>query len=47
MIPEVPPEPSENGLVPKGGGAGSGPCIVIAMSAREDQAFGPYGDYTA
>jgi uncharacterized cupin superfamily protein len=28
-------------------GAGDGPCIVIAMSSRENQAFGPYGEYVA
>jgi uncharacterized cupin superfamily protein len=28
-------------------GAGEGPCIVIAMSSRENQAFGPYGEYVA
>jgi uncharacterized cupin superfamily protein len=27
-------------------GAGNGPCIVLAMSSRENQAFGPYGAYT-
>jgi uncharacterized cupin superfamily protein len=28
-------------------GAGDGPCVVLAMSSRENQAFGPYGEYTA
>ena len=28
-------------------GAGDGPCILLAMSSRENQAFGPYGEYTA
>lgn len=28
-------------------GAGDGPCIVLAMSSRENQAFGPYGEYVA
>jgi uncharacterized cupin superfamily protein len=28
-------------------GAGNGPSIVLAMSSRENQAFGPYGEYTA
>ena len=28
-------------------GAGDGPCVVIAMSSRENQAFGPYGEYVA
>jgi uncharacterized cupin superfamily protein len=28
-------------------GAGDGPCVVLAMSSRENQAFGPYGVYTA
>ena len=28
-------------------GAGDGPCIFLAMSSRENQAFGPYGEYTA
>ena len=27
-------------------GAGDGPCVVLAMSSRERQAFGPYGAYT-
>jgi hypothetical protein len=27
-------------------GAGGGPCVVLAMSSRENQAFGPYGAYT-
>ena len=27
-------------------GAGTGPCVLIAMSSRERQAFGPYGAYT-
>src|SRR5688572_1600236 len=26
-------------------GAGDGPCIFLAMSSRENQAFGPYGEY--
>jgi hypothetical protein len=28
-------------------GAGDGPCILVAMSSRQNQAFGPYGEYTA
>ena len=28
-------------------GAGAGPCVVLAMSSRENQAYGPYGEYTA
>ena len=28
-------------------GAGDGPCVVLAMSSRENQAYGPYGEYTA
>jgi uncharacterized cupin superfamily protein len=28
-------------------GAGDSPCVVLAMSSRENQAFGPYGVYTA
>jgi uncharacterized cupin superfamily protein len=28
-------------------GAGDGPCIFVAMSSRERQAFGPYGEYVA
>ena len=28
-------------------GAGVGPCVVLAMSSRERQAFGPYGEYVA
>lgn len=28
-------------------GAGDGPCILLAMSSRENQAFGPYGEDTA
>ena len=28
-------------------GAGNGPCVVIAMSSRQNQAFGPYGEYVA
>jgi uncharacterized cupin superfamily protein len=27
-------------------GAGDGPCVVLAMSSRENQAYGPYGEYT-
>jgi uncharacterized cupin superfamily protein len=27
-------------------GAGSGPLVVLAMSSRQNQAFGPYGAYT-
>ena len=27
-------------------GAGEGPCVVLAMSSRENQAHGPYGAYT-
>jgi uncharacterized cupin superfamily protein len=27
-------------------GAGEGPCVVLAMSSRENQAYGPYGAYT-
>jgi uncharacterized cupin superfamily protein len=28
-------------------GAGDGPCVLVAMSSRQNQAFGPYGEYTA
>ena len=28
-------------------GIGDGPCILLAMSSRENQAFGPYGEDTA
>ena len=28
-------------------GAGDGPSVVLAMSSRENQALGPYGEYTA
>ena len=28
-------------------GAGDGPCVGLAMSSRENQRFGPYGEYTA
>jgi uncharacterized cupin superfamily protein len=28
-------------------GAGDGPCVVLAMSSRQRQAFGPYGEYVA
>lgn len=28
-------------------GAGDGPCVVLAMSSRQHQAFGPYGEYVA
>jgi uncharacterized cupin superfamily protein len=28
-------------------GAGDGPCVVLCMSSRENQQFGPYGEYTA
>ena len=27
-------------------GAGEGPCVGLAMSSRENQQFGPYGEYT-
>jgi hypothetical protein len=27
-------------------GAGDGRCVVLAMSSRENQAYGPYGAYT-
>jgi uncharacterized cupin superfamily protein len=27
-------------------GAGDGPCVVLCMSSRENQQFGPYGEYT-
>ena len=27
-------------------GAGDGPCVVLAMSSRVNQAYGPYGFYT-
>ena len=27
--------------------AGDGPCILLAMSSRENQAFGPCGEYVA
>jgi len=26
-------------------GAGDGACVVLAMSSRENQAYGPYGAY--
>ena len=26
---------------------GDGACVVLAMSSRENQAFGPYGEYVA
>ena len=26
-------------------GAGDGPCVVLAMSSRQNQAYGPYGEY--
>jgi oxalate decarboxylase/phosphoglucose isomerase-like protein (cupin superfamily) len=26
-------------------GAGDGPCVFLAMSSRENQRFGPYGEY--
>jgi uncharacterized cupin superfamily protein len=28
-------------------GAGDGPCIVLAVSSRQNQSFGPYGEYVA
>ena len=28
-------------------GAGEGPCVVLAMSSRQNQAYGPYGEYVA
>ena len=28
-------------------GAGDGTCVVLCMSSRENQQFGPYGEYTA
>ena len=28
-------------------GAGDGPCVLLAMSSRENQAYGPYGEYVA
>ena len=28
-------------------GAGDHPCVVLCMSSRENQAFGPYGEYVA
>jgi uncharacterized cupin superfamily protein len=28
-------------------GAGEGPSVVLCMSSRENQQFGPYGEYTA
>ena len=28
-------------------GAGEGPCVVLSMSSRENQEFGPYGEYVA
>ena len=28
-------------------GAGDGPCVVLCMSSRENQQFGPYGEYKA
>jgi hypothetical protein len=26
-------------------GAGDGPSVILAMSSRENQQFGPYGEY--
>jgi uncharacterized cupin superfamily protein len=37
------PPKTEHAIV----GAGDGPCILLAMSSRENQQFGPYGVYTA
>jgi len=28
-------------------GAGDGPCVLLSMSSRQNQAFGPYGEYVA
>jgi uncharacterized cupin superfamily protein len=28
-------------------GAGNGPCVVLCISSRENQQFGPYWEYTA
>jgi len=28
-------------------GAGDGPCVLLAMNSRQNQAFGPYGEYVA
>ena len=28
-------------------GAGDGPCVFLAMSSRENQQYGPYGEYVA
>ena len=28
-------------------GAGDGPCVVLCISSRENQQFGPYGEYTS
>jgi uncharacterized cupin superfamily protein len=28
-------------------GAGEGPCVLLSMSSRENQEFGPYGEYVA
>ena len=58
MVPEAPLERTEHGLVAGGSGwfvltkhvivgAGDWPCVVIAMSSRQNQAFGPYGEYVA
>ena len=35
------PPKTEHTLV----GAGDGPCVLLAMSSRERQAYGPYGEY--
>jgi uncharacterized cupin superfamily protein len=37
------PPKTEHAIV----GAGDGPCILLAMSSRENQAYGPYGEYVA
>jgi hypothetical protein len=58
VVPEAPLERTEHGLVAVGSGwfvltkhvivgAGDGVCVVIAMSSRQNQAFGPYGEYVA
>jgi hypothetical protein len=36
------PPKTEHAIV----GAGDCPCVVLAMSSRENQAYGPYGAYT-
>lgn len=37
------PPKTEHAIV----GAGDGPCVLLAMSSRQNQAYGPYGEYVA